>query len=89
MCCGKSRAQFQARIPGYPPPRAANQTAGPPPPFVRYPGLIFEYTGLTGLTVAGPVTGRVYRFDRPGARVEVDPRDRASIAAIPILRQVR
>ncbi len=88
MCCGKSRAQFQARIPSSPPPRVATQTVGPPPQFVRYPGMTFEYTGLTGLTVAGPVTGRVYRFDRPGARVEVDPRDRPSIAAIPILRLV-
>ncbi len=88
MCCGKSRAQFQTRIPSPPPPRLATQTAGPPP-FMRYPGTTFEYVGLTGLTVAGPVTGRVYRFDRPGARVEVDPRDRPSIAAIPVLRQIR
>ena len=65
------------------------QAASPPPQFARYPSTTFEYTGLTGLTVSGPVTGRQYRFDRPGSRLEVDPRDRPSIAAIPVLRQIR
>ena len=89
MCCGRSRAQFLTRTPRLPPPRVATQTVGPPPQFARYPGMTFEYIGLSGLTVTGPVTGRRYRFDRPGTRVEVDRRDRASIAAIPLLRPVR
>ena len=50
--------------------------------------MTFEYIGRTGLTVVGPVTGRQYRFDRTGARVEVDSRDRPSIAVIPLLRQI-
>jgi hypothetical protein len=41
------------------------------------------------MTVIGPVSGVRYRFDRPGARVEVDARDRALLASIRQLRQVR
>jgi hypothetical protein len=54
----------------------------------RPAGLTFEYTGKTALTVTGPATGRQYRFDRPGSRQEVDPRDSASVAAIPALRRI-
>jgi hypothetical protein len=50
--------------------------------------VCFEYVGPTGLTAIGGVSGRRYRFDRPGARVIVDPRDRPSLAAVPNLRQV-
>jgi hypothetical protein len=39
-------------------------------------GATFEHIGKTGLTVTGAVTGRRYRFDQPGSRVTVDPRDR-------------
>jgi hypothetical protein len=39
-------------------------------------------------TVVGPVTGRRYRFERVGARVEIDPRDRRGLSAAPELRQV-
>jgi hypothetical protein len=49
---------------------------------------MFEYVGRTGMTIIGPVSGRRYRFDRPGARVPVDSRDRPSLAAIANLRQV-
>jgi hypothetical protein len=50
--------------------------------------MVFEYVGRTGLTVAGPVSGRRYRFEETGARVAVDPRDRPALAAVPMLRQV-
>jgi hypothetical protein len=49
--------------------------------------VFFEYLGNTGMTVVGPVTGKRYRFDRPGARVEVDLHDRQSLARVPGLRQ--
>lgn len=52
-----------------------------------YDRVIFEYVGDTGMTVVGPVTGKRYRFDRPGARVEVDLRDRRPLTAVPRLRQ--
>jgi hypothetical protein len=50
--------------------------------------LRFEYKGGSALTVLSPVTGRRYRFDRPGAQASADARDRSLLAAIPSLRQV-
>ncbi len=85
MCCGKSRAQSPRGVPSPRPPRLA-QVASPPPQI--FAGAAFEYVGRTGLTVRGRATGRQYRFDRPGSRVQVDPRDRSSVAAVPFLRQV-
>ena len=87
MCCGKSRAQFRGTMSNLPPPRFV-RSASSAPQLARRPSTTFEYIGRTRLTVAGPVTGREYRFDRMGARVEVDPRDTPSIAAIPLLKQV-
>jgi len=48
----------------------------------------FEYQGGRTLTVVGQGTGYRYRFVGFGARLSVDPRDRASIAAVPELREV-
>jgi hypothetical protein len=59
---------------------AATRPAG------RQSYVLFEYVGRTGMTVIGGVSGRRYRFDGPGARVAVDPVDRASLAAVPHLR---
>jgi hypothetical protein len=50
---------------------------------------MFEYRGGRVLTVVGQGTGYQYRFVGFGARVSVDARDRASLAAVPYLRQVR
>jgi len=50
--------------------------------------VAFEYVGRTALTVTGPASGRVYRFERTGSRIEADLRDRRSLAAIPQLRQI-
>jgi hypothetical protein len=51
--------------------------------------VFFEYTGRTGLTVKGPITGQIYRFNQPGATVAVDGRDGPSIEAVPNLRPVK
>lgn len=71
-CCGKGRSRVVTRQAG-----AARPTA-----------FLFEYVGRTSLTVIGPATRTSYRFMRPGARVMVDGRDRASLATIPLLRLV-
>jgi hypothetical protein len=42
--------------------------------------------GETALTIVSPLTRKVYRFERPGARVEVDVRDRPWLAFAPHLR---
>jgi hypothetical protein len=50
------------------------------------PKPVYEYVGATALTVIGPGSGLRYRFDRPGAALAVDPRDRAALDAVPLLR---
>ena len=55
----------------------------------RRPAYEFEYLGRTSLTVIGPVTGKPYRFARPGARQTVEAPDGPSLAPIPGLRRVR
>ncbi len=49
--------------------------------------VTFEYTGATSLIVEGPFSGRVYRFERPGARLKVDGRDEPALATVPVLRR--
>jgi hypothetical protein len=49
---------------------------------------VYEYIGARALTVTSPLTGRRYRFDEPGARSEVDQRDRSFIDRLPQLRRV-
>jgi len=48
----------------------------------------FQYTGRTGLTAVGPVSGMQYRFGGPGATLPVDTRDSLSLASIPNLRRI-
>ena len=57
------------------------------PALPAHPAVVFEYIGKTALTAIGPVSGRHYRFGRPGAILEVDPLDSASLAAVPNLRK--
>jgi hypothetical protein len=82
-CCGKLRQPYN----GAGATHGAGGRAGAPPTDRAFV-VQFEYTGATGLTVFGPVSGRRYRFDGPGAVVTVDPRDRPGLAAVPRLRQV-
>lgn len=82
-CCGGKRRQLQTSPSIEPLPETPVPTAA-----LRTP-VTFEYVGQTGLTATGPYTGRRYRFDGPGARVEVDERDAPSLAAVPRLRRVR
>lgn len=85
-CCGNKRAEFL-------PPQTLDNRQGSPAdrPFPRAAPptrVVFEYSGQPSIIVVGPVSGRRYRFDGAGSRVEVDPRDRRSLAVTPRLRQV-
>lgn len=82
MCCGKNR--MQQRTPTSNQPRPTVYVGNPKRP----PAVSFVNVGNTAMTVKGPISGREYRFDRLGARVEVDPRDRILLASIRQLRQV-
>lgn len=69
----------------------AHGAALPPAPALPLTGAarhkpLFEYVGASALTVIGPASGLRYRFDRPGARLAVDPRDSVALQAIPLLR---
>jgi hypothetical protein len=67
-------------------PRPAAPGQSPATP--KAPSL-FEYLGQTALTVVSPVTRKTYRFGKPGAQVEVDPRDHSWMAFVPNLARVR
>jgi hypothetical protein len=72
-CCGKQRAQFFG----------SRSSGGRAPE--RY---FFRYIGEKTLTVAGPVSGKYYRFPAPGATVEADPADAPSLDQVPQLQRV-
>jgi hypothetical protein len=72
-CCGQRRANFR---PGRPFSGSATQLENSPAM------VTFEYTGPTGMTVVGPISGLKYRFGSPGARVQVNWRDAASMARV-------
>ena len=77
MCnCGKTRFTTSARTGATLPAQAASAPSR----------SLFEYVGITALTVFGPASGRRYRFERPGAALAVDPRDHAALQAVPHLR---
>ena len=48
-----------------------------------------RYVGSTALTVQGPATGRLYRFDRSGAIVRIFASDAAAMLQLPQLVQVQ
>jgi len=83
MCCGRNRTQLMNTI--VPKNRPATAVAPQPVPS----SVSFVYTGNTAITVTGPISGLEYRFDRPGARIEVDWRDRILLASIRQIRQVK
>jgi hypothetical protein len=86
-CCGKKREQFTAAASSR--PHSGRPVSIPPiPPQPLQSRVFFEYVGRTGLTVIGSTTGKQYRFERTGARLEVDLRDRFAMSAVPNLRQL-
>jgi hypothetical protein len=49
----------------------------------------FEYRGRSALIVIGGETGARYHFTEPGKRLAVDPRDRATLAIVTDLIEIR
>jgi hypothetical protein len=88
MCCGRDRAQ--QKVTSKPlSSRPANRPATAVNRETPQSRVAYVYAGNTGMTVTGPVSGKQYRFDHPGARVEVDARDRVLLASVRQLRQVK
>jgi hypothetical protein len=73
-CCGQARSQAGIQ-------NNMNASAAPRT-------VVFEYIGRTAVSVLGRASGIQYRFNAPGARLTVDARDRASLDALPMLKQV-
>ena len=84
-CCGGNRAR------GFTIGPAASSSAPAPQPVYTQPATVavFRYEGEGSLTVIGPATGRKYWFERNGAELAVDLRDRPAVAKVPKVRQVR
>jgi hypothetical protein len=78
-CCGQRRGQIATG-------GTIATAAKRPPPNARV--ALYEYTGMTAMTVAGPLSGAKYRFAAPGAKLQVDLRDVAAMAALPNLRRL-
>ncbi len=72
-CCGQQRTQLTGSF-----------SSGDSAPERHF----FRYVGTTALTVAGPLSGKYYRFPGPGATVEADPRDAPSLEQVPQLRRI-
>jgi hypothetical protein len=83
-CCQGKRKQFHQSIRPESEPAPSSRFSQPA---VSRTLVYFEYTGQTGLTAVGPITGKRYRFDRPGAALAVDGRDAPSLSAVPNLRR--
>ena len=73
-CCGDKRSQERQVSPSRPEDN---------------PPVYFQYTGRTGMTVIGRESRQRYRFDKTGAVVGVDARDKAALLAVPNLRMVK
>ena len=85
MCCGNKRAQLRTTTPTRPRSSAIYAGGGA---VQQQSHVYFICAGSTGMTVRGPVSGKMYHFARPGVRVAVDPRDRILLASIRGLQQV-
>jgi len=91
MCCGHGRKQLTASFSTQsrsPQNRSSQSASAAQGATASQSGSLFEYVGNTGLTVVGPATGARYRFERPGARLNVDVRDHVGLARVPVLRLV-
>jgi hypothetical protein len=87
-CCGKQRKQLSGTN------RTRQRSEQPESDYFGSKSkpdsdVYFKYFGRMALTFIGPYSRRRYRFERSGAIVAVDPRDKRAMANVPLLRQVR
>jgi len=84
-CCGQRRASWSGLLPSRPAATRESGSPGTPAPM----RMMFEYIGSGGsFTVESSRSGKRYRFEQTGARLEVDPRDRPLLAGLRQLRAV-
>jgi hypothetical protein len=86
-CCGNGRAQLRASAASHP----GSKTEARPMTIThreRQGYTYFQYQGGAEMTVMGPLTGKAYYFDHPGATLAVDIRDKGSLMALPQLKRM-
>ena len=79
-CCGKGRAAYSQPNMGTTPPRENQYQLTTP--------VQFEYSGQGELTVTGPLSGVVYRFNPSARRMRVHGADAPSLLSVPGIRPV-
>lgn len=85
MCnCGKKRTELKQQ------PAALNTNMQNKTESVNQPknGVLFKYTGNTGLTITGSVTRRSYRFNFPGDVQQIELSDARGMNSVPVLRRL-
>ncbi len=85
MCCGNKRTQMRIEAEQ----AVASKNAQIHSATAPRTAVPFVNSGGAGMTVIGPVSGRQYHFDHPGAQVKIDPRDRALLAKMRQIRPLR
>jgi hypothetical protein len=81
MCnCGKNRSIISQTLSG----NAIQET----PTSKMWADVNYEYTGKSGLSVTGGITGKKYRFNYPGDVQLIDYRDAPVMAAVPHLKKM-
>lgn len=83
-CCGSKRQSFFSTSSS---PAARSSFEAPAERIAAPAAVFFINVGQTSLTAIGRATGRRYRFDAPGSRMGVDPRDAESLASVPGLKR--
>ena len=81
-CCGNKRTEYVGNLSSN---NYSNTSASPQK---MWDDVYFEYTGQTGLSVTGSITGIRYRFAGNGDVQLVDYRDANGMRAVPVLRKV-
>jgi hypothetical protein len=90
-CCGQRAGALRASIAA---PSSRTSQTGTSTVLRRAPEAdaprepVLEYIGATSLSVTGAVTGRTYRFEKPGAHVSVSRHDAWGLLQAPVLRLV-
>jgi len=84
MCnCGNKRAGY-ARLSK----NTSTQNIRENIPPKMWSDVNFKYIGKTSLTAVGSITGRHYRFNKPGDVQTIDYRDANAMMAIPVLNKI-
>ncbi len=80
-CCGSKREKYNQSV-----SNSLAQEVQNDAPAARWSDVQFEYTGETGLTITGNVSGKRYRFNPPGEVLSIDYRDASGMRGGPVLK---